>query len=177
MRDVEMNLEFFRWLNLDSQLVSNEDSDDAWEDKLKVSDDKTSSSTSELDSNAGSGQVSESLVSNFLLDETEDEMMLDEDWTLESVRMDRLLKLSFSSDEIEDVIGAWMDELKESKELKILMKDLDPFFLLKMSSTFPSSNLASRIAILFFKLPISFLISSNLLTLISSEVSIADEGN
>ena len=91
--------------------------------------------------------------------------------------MDGLLKLSFSSDEIEDVIGAWMDELKESKELKVLMKDLDPFFLQKMSSTFLSSNLASRISILFFKLSISFLMSSNLLTLLSSKVSIVDEGN
>ena len=77
---VELNLEFFRWLNLDSQLVLNEDSDDAWEDKLKVSDEKTSSSISELDSNAGSRQVNESLASNFPLHEVEDEMMLNEDW-------------------------------------------------------------------------------------------------
>ena len=33
--------------------------------------------------------------------------------------MDGLLKLSFSSDEIEDVIGAWMNELKKSKEIKL----------------------------------------------------------
>jgi len=46
-----------------------------------------------------------------------------------------------------------------------------------MSSTFLFSNLATRIAILFFKLSIFFLMFSNLLTLLSSEVSIAVEGN
>ena len=70
MMDVELNLEFFRWLNLDSQLVSNEHSDDACEDKLKVSDEKTSSSILELDSSAGSRQFDEPLVAKFLLDRT-----------------------------------------------------------------------------------------------------------
>ena len=63
-------------MNLDSQLVLNEDSDDAWEDKFKVSDAKTLSSISELDSSAGSRQVDESLVTNFLLDELGDAMWI-----------------------------------------------------------------------------------------------------
>ena len=67
-----MNLEFFRGLNLNSQLVLNEDSDDAWEDKFKVSDANTLSSISELDSSAGSRQVDESLVTNLTLDELGD---------------------------------------------------------------------------------------------------------
>ena len=46
-----------------------------------------------------------------------------------------------------------------------------------MSFTFLSSNLASRIAILFFKLSILFLMFSNLLTLLSFGFSIAVEGN
>ena len=127
MMDVEMNLEFFRWSNLDSQSVLNEHPDDACEDKLKVSDEKTSSLILELNSGAGSRQVDEMLATNFLLSE------------------------------VEDAIGVEMDELKEPKELKVFRKDLDPFLLLKMFFTFLSSNLASRIAILFFKLSIFFL--------------------
>ena len=57
------------------------------------------------------------------------------------------------------------------------MKDLDPFFLLKMSSTFLFFNLPLRIEILFFKLTIFLLMPSNFLSLSSSKVRIADEGN
>ena len=77
-----------------------------------------------------------------------------------------MLATNFLLDEVEDAIGVDMDELKEPKELKVFRKDLDPFLLPKMSSTFLSSNLASRIAIPFFKFNISFLMSSNLLTLL-----------
>ena len=72
MMEDEMNLEFFRWLNLDSQSVLNEHSDDACEDKLKVSDEKKSSLILELNSGAGSRQVDEMFATNFLLDEVED---------------------------------------------------------------------------------------------------------
>ena len=91
--------------------------------------------------------------------------------------MDEFLNPNFSLDEGEEKSGIEVDEWKESNEDNILMKDLDPFFLLKMSSTFLPFNSSLRIEILFFRLPIFFLMSSNFLSSVSSEARIADEGN
>ena len=55
--DVEVNLEFLRFMNLDSESILNEDLDDVCEDKLKVSDVKTSLSVLGLDSNLRNGQA------------------------------------------------------------------------------------------------------------------------
>ena len=91
--------------------------------------------------------------------------------------MDEFLNPNFTLDEGEDESGIEVDEWKESNEDNILMKDLDPFFLLKISSTFLPFNSSLRIEILFFRLPIFFLMSSNFLSSVSSEARIVDKGN
>ena len=122
----------------------NGDSDEVWEEKLKVSDAKALPSTLELDSSS-----------------------LNEDWDLWRKWMDESLSPNFSSCEGKNEAGLEADGWKESNEDKILMKDLDPFFLSKMSSTFLSFAFPLRIEILFFRLTMFF----------SSEVVIKDEGN
>ena len=106
----------------------NGDSDEVWEEKLKVSDAKALPSTLELDSSS-----------------------LNEDWDLWRKWMDESLNPNFSSCEGENEAGVEVDGWKESYEDNILMKDLDPFFLSKTSSTFLSFAFSLRIEIFFLQ--------------------------
>ena len=65
--------------------------------------------------------------------------------------MGESLTSDFSLDEIENEVGLEVCGYKEHNEDNVLMKDLDPFFLLKISSTFLNFNLALSRLILFFK--------------------------
>ena len=76
-------------------------------------------------------------------------------------------------DEVRFKVDGW----NESKEFKVLMKDLDAFLLLKMSSTFLSSSFSKRRLILFFKQVIFFLVSSKFLKLESLKVEVSNDGN
>ena len=76
-----------------------------------------------------------------------------------------------------DEVRFKVDGRNESKEFKVLMKDLDAFLLLKMSSTFLSSSFSKRRLILFFKHVIFFLVSLNFLKLESRKVKVANDGN
>ena len=86
--------------------------------------------------------------------------------------MDEWLTFNFSLNEIENEVGSEVCGQKASIYFKVLIKDLDPFLLQKISSTFIS-------LILFFKLLVLFSMSLNLLDLrsASSEVSVAEAGN
>ena len=70
-----------------------------------------------------------------------------------------------------------VDGWNESKEFKVLMKDLDAFLLLKIFSTFLSFSFSERRLILFFKQMIFFLVSSKFLKLEHLKVEVANVGN
>ena len=110
MKDVEMNLESFRCSNFDSNVDLNEDCNDARGCELVVS------AAGVLPSIAGWNLWSS-----------------DEDSNLGNAQVDDVLTLV---DEVRLKVDGW----NESKEFKALMKDLDAFLLLKMSSTFLSSS-------------------------------------
>ena len=76
-------------------------------------------------------------------------------------------------DEVRFKVDGW----NESKEVKVLMKDLDAFLLWEMFSTFLSSSFSERRSILFFKQAIFFLVSSKFLKLESLKVKVANDGN
>ena len=89
------------------------------------------------------------------------------------------LTSNLSLDKTQNEVGLEVCGQKKSNEWNVLIKDLDPFFLLKTSSTLLSFNLTLSSLILFFKLLILFLIPLNFLDLesVSSEVRVADAGN
>ena len=89
---------------------------------------------------------------------------------LGNVQVDWMLTLA---DEVRFKACGW----NESKEFKVLMKDLDAFFLLKILSTFLSSSFSERRLALFFKQVIFFLVSSKFLELESLKVKVANDGN